>query len=323
MTGQGHLLEAGELEIVRGGARVLEVPSFVLDDREVVSLVGPNGAGKSTLLLALARLLPVASGEIRCRGEAVVSDRATFAYRRRMAMVFQEPLLFDGTVFENVAAGLKIRNMSRKEIAARVGETLELFNMTCLAQRSARKLSGGEAQRTSLARAFAIRPEIIFLDEPFSALDPPTRQALTEDLARILAETSTSAVLATHDQMEALRLSNRMVVMDRGRIVQTGTPFEIMNRPVDEFVAGFVGMENMLEGRVVEAESGILTVELGGNQVQFPGSASPGDTALFCIRPEHITITTTDTHGRTSARNVIPAVIRGTAPAMEVSRSLT
>ncbi|SNB45950.1 ABC transporter ATP-binding protein [Geobacter sp. DSM 9736] len=310
-----HLLEASELEVVRGGVRVLSVPSFVLGDKEVVSLVGPNGAGKSTFLLALARLLPVASGQIRCRGEAISSDRATFAYRRRMAMVFQEPLLFDGTVFDNVAAGLKIRKFSRKEIAARVAETLELFDISYLAERSARKLSGGEAQRTSLARAFAIRPDIIFLDEPFSALDPPTRQALTEDLAHILTKTSTSAVLATHDQLEAIRLSDRMVVMNNGRIVQTGTPFEIMNRPVDQFVATFVGMENMFEGDVVETGRGMLTVELGGQRVQFPGSADPGDTALFCIRPEHVTITTTDTHGSTSARNVIPAFIGGTSHA--------
>ena len=131
-------------------------------------------------------------------------------------MVFQEPLLFDTTVFENVAAGLKIRGMGRTEIERTVPEYLERFGIGHLAKRSARKLSGGEAQRTSLARAFVTKPEIVFLDEPFSALDPPTREALTGDLERILRETHTTAVASTHDQTEALRLGDRLAVMQRG-----------------------------------------------------------------------------------------------------------
>ena len=308
------LLELRDLEVVRGGVRVLAIPSFILHEREVVSLIGPNGAGKSTLLLALARLLPVAGGVLRCRGEAVATDRATFAYRRRLAMVFQQPLLFDATVFDNVAAGLKIRGLGRQEIRSRVMATLELFNIVPLAERSARKLSGGEAQRTSLARAFAIRPEMIFLDEPFAALDPPTRLALMDDLDRILRETGTTAVLATHDQMEALRLSDRMMVMNQGEIVQSGTPVEVMNQPVDEFVASFVGMENVLTGTVVAAAGGLVSVTLAERRIEFPGAAAAGETAVFCIRPEHVTIDIFDPAGETSARNVYPAVIRKIIP---------
>jgi tungstate transport system ATP-binding protein len=241
MSSAANFLEVQDLEVFRGGVRVLAISSFTLQENEVISLIGPNGAGKSTLLLALARLIPVKGETLRCQGESIVSDKATIAYRRRLAMVFQQPLLFDATVFDNVAAGLKIRGMGRHEIKSRVMETLELFNMVSLSERSARKLSGGEAQRTSLARAFAIRPEMILLDEPFVALDPPSRIALMNDLDRILGETSTAAVLATHDQVEALRLSDRMVVMKQGEIVQSGTPVEVMNQPVDEFVASFVG----------------------------------------------------------------------------------
>jgi tungstate transport system ATP-binding protein len=315
MRTEANFLEVHDLQVSRGGVRVLDIPSFVLHEREVLSLIGPNGAGKSTLLLALARLLPTAGGTLHCRGEAVSSDRATFAYRRRLAMVFQEPLLFDGTVIDNVASGLKIRGLSRREVTSRVMETLELFGMNHLAQRSARKLSGGEAQRTSLARAFAIRPEVIFLDEPFIALDPPTRLALMEDLDRILGETGTAAVLATHDQMEALRLSDRMMVMREGRVVQYGAPAEVISRPVDEFVASFVGMENVLTGMIDASAAGLLTISLAERRIEIPGQAAVGDEAVFCVRPEHVTIDVVNPSGETSARNVLPATIRRVIPA--------
>jgi tungstate transport system ATP-binding protein len=314
MKKETPLLEARNLTVMRGGVQVLDVPSLVLHENEVLSLIGPNGSGKSTLLLTLASLLRPTAGKLRCRGEIVGTGRAADVYRRRLAMVFQEPLLFDTTVFENVAAGLKIRGMGRSELKSRVQATLELFSISQLAERSARKLSGGEAQRTSLARAFAIGPEIILLDEPFASLDPPTRLALTEDLERILKKTGTAAVLATHDQLEALRLSDRMAVINGGRIVQSGPPVEVMHQPTDEFVASFVGMENVLSGRVTAQAGGILTITLAGREIEFPGMATPGEEALFCIRPEHITITTADPGGTTSARNVFPAAIARIVP---------
>ncbi len=308
------LLEARDLTVVRGGVEVLRIPSLVLNENEVLSLIGPNGAGKSTLLLTLASLLRPTQGELRCRGTLVAGKSAEDVYRRRLAMVFQEPLLFDTTVFENVAAGLRIRGLSRSDIRSRVQATLELFNIRDLAERSARKLSGGEAQRTSLARAFAIRPEIILLDEPFASLDPPTRLALTEDLERILRETGTAAIVATHDLLEALRLSDRMAVMNGGRIIQSGAPVEVMHEPADEFVASFVGMENVLSGRITARAGGILTVTLAGHSLEFPGTANEGEEALFCIRPEHVTVTTADPGATTSARNVFPATIGRIVP---------
>jgi tungstate transport system ATP-binding protein len=309
MTSGPMLLEVKNLAVLRGGTEVLDIPFLVLRENEVLSLVGPNGAGKSTLLLAIAALLPLTAGEIRCRGEQITAGRSSHNYRRRLAMVFQEPLLFDATVFANVATGLKIRALGRSEIERRVRDTLALFSISHLADRSARKLSGGEAQRTSLARAFAIQPEIILLDEPFAALDPPTRLALTEDLERILKKTGTAAVVATHDQLEALRLSDRMAVMNGGRIVQSGPPVEIMHRPVDEFVASFVGMENVLSGKVTAGKDGFLTICVGQRCIELPGESAPGDAALFCIRPEHVTITTADPGGTSSARNIFPATV--------------
>jgi len=155
---------------------------------------------------------------------------------------------------------------------------------------------------------------MIFLDEPFVALDPPTRLALMDDLERILRETGTTALLATHDQMEALRLSDRMMVMNEGKIVQSGTPDEVMNRPVDEFVASFVGMENVLTGKVAAAANGLVSVMLAERFIEFPGIAAPGDPAIICIRPEHVTIDIFDPSGETSARNVFAAVIRRIVP---------
>ena len=182
MTSEISILEAKNLRVRRGGVSVLDISYLGVPEGKVLCLIGPNGAGKSSLLLALSCLLKSSQGEIIFRGKRVGLNYTLFDYRRKLAMVFQEPLLFDTTVFENVAAGLKIRSFKHDEVKRVVEEYLERFGIGHLASRSARKLSGGEAQRTSLARAFAIRPEIIFLDEPFSSLDPPTRESLMGDL---------------------------------------------------------------------------------------------------------------------------------------------
>jgi tungstate transport system ATP-binding protein len=154
-------------------------------------------------------------------------------------MVFQEPLLFDTTVLDNVAEGLRIRGSRRSEAREAAMESLELFKVGHLAGRSAHKLSGGEAQRVSLARAFAVRPKLILMDEPFSSLDLPTRIVLAEDLGRILHESGTAALIATHDRIEALRVVERLVVMEGGQIIQEGTPQEVMAQPANAFVAAF------------------------------------------------------------------------------------
>ncbi len=225
-------------------------------------------------------------------------------------MVFQEPLLFDTTVYKNVASGLKIRGLKREDVRERAMRYLKWFSIEHLAPRSARKLSGGEAQRASLARAFAIEPDIIFLDEPFSALDPPTRNALTDDLDRILRQTGITAIMVTHDQSEALRMSDRIVVMNSGSIVQQGSPLEVMNNPSNEFVASFVGMDTILEGKVVKSTEGFTTVAVPGGEIDAVGTYTPGDKVYCCIRPENVSIELVHPDDLTSARNVFPAVIR-------------
>jgi tungstate transport system ATP-binding protein len=204
--------------------------------------------------------------------------------------------------------------MRQDQITLLVEEYLERFGISHLVARSAKKLSGGEAQRTSLARAFAIRPEIIFLDEPFSFLDPPTRESLMGDLELILRETRTTGIMATHDQMEALRLSDQIAVMNEGKIIQIGSPVEVMNHPVDEFVASFVGTETIMTGKVIRRNAGTFAVSLAGRDIEAVGDASPGESVILCIRPENVTVSTGSAKEITSARNVFSSVVKRIIP---------
>ncbi len=298
------ILEVRNIEVNRGGAILIRIPSLTLGEGEILSLIGPNGAGKTTLLQTLSYLLRPFEGEIIFKGERITSNHSLLNYRRKLAMVFQEPLLFDTTVFNNVASGLKIRGMKKGEIHEKVMEQLERFGIKPLSQRSAKTLSGGEAQRTSLARAFALEPEILLLDEPFASLDPPTRDSLIGDLEHILQQTRTTAVFATHDRMEALRLSDRIAVMNAGRILQIGSPGEVMNEPVDEFVASFVGVETILTGKVVKRNGGTFIASVEGREIEAVGDASLGETVVLCIRPENVTVLIRPSREGTSARNV-------------------
>lgn len=238
MNPANALLTVEQLTIQRGGVTVLDLPALTLRPEEKVAVIGPNGAGKSSLLLGLAGLLKPATGQLFFRGNRVESGNEV-TYRRRIAMVFQEPLLFDTTVLNNVAEGLRIRGVDRRTARERAEQSLELFRINHLADRSAHKLSGGEAKRVSLARAFAVRPELILLDEPFSSLDLPTRTDLACDLGRILHASGTAALIATHDRLEALQLVDRLLVLEAGLLVQDGPPQEVISHPATAFVAAF------------------------------------------------------------------------------------
>jgi len=290
MTPAPSLLELRDLKVDRGGARVLDVPSFHLRENEFVSIVGPNGSGKSSLLLSMMCLLERAGGSVLWRGSEVGTARDALALRRRIAMVLQDPLLFDASVEDNVASGLKIRGLPRAEMRKRVETYLERFNLGPLAQRSARKLSGGEARRVSLARALAVEPDVVFLDEPFTSLDPPTRQSITHDLEVTIRDTKTAAILVTHDASESLRLSDRIVVMEGGRIVQADAPAAVMSRPVNEFVVRWFGMEALLSGVVTESVDGRLRVSVGGVEIEARGTEPPGEEVYCCIGPENVSV---------------------------------
>lgn len=300
--------------VTRGGRPVLEIDALDVDPGEVLAVVGPNGAGKSTLIQVLGLLERPPRGEVLFDGQPVRG--ALLAYRRRMAVVFQEPLLLDTTVASNVETGLALRGVAGAERRRRTGEWLERFGISHLAGRSARTLSGGEAQRTSLARALVLEPEALLLDEPFASLDAPTREALMDDLERILAASDVATVFVTHDRGEALRLGDRLAVLIGGRIRQVGAPQEIFAAPVDEEVAAFVGIETIVPGRVRCAEGGLAQVDVGGRTVEAGGAGQPGDEVLVCLRPEDIVLAPASEAGRvTSARNSLPAAVRRILPA--------
>ena len=309
MTEGQAILEGKNLLVSRGGVPVLDVPSIRISEGEVLALIGPNGAGKTTLLQALSYLLKPVSGGLYFREAKVGSDVPVLDYRRKLAMVFQEPLLFDTTVFQNIASGLKIRGLKRSEIDGVVTEQLERFGISHLRGRAARTLSGGEAQRASLARAFATRPEILFLDEPFASVDQPSSEALIEDLQAVLRKTGTTAILATHDRMEALRLSDRIAVMKDGRILQIGPPDVVMNHPADEFIASFVGAETILTGHVTRKGSGTFAASVSGKEIEAVGEVRLGEEVILCIRPENVVLSAPPSKEQTSARNVFPGKV--------------
>jgi len=314
MSQQRIILEAHNLELHRGGVRTLSIAHLSVIHGEVLALVGPNGSGKSTLLLTLACLLTPTRGDILLQGHAINHRSSALTYRRNIAMVFQEPLLLHTSVFNNVAVGLKMRGIPAPHIKQAVEEALCRFHIAALADRSARTLSGGEAQRVSLARAFVLKPQIVFLDEPFSSLDPPTREALIHDLEKVIAETKTTVVFATHNQEEALRLADRMAVMHHGTIVQIGTTEEVINNPHNEFVASFVGMETVVHGIVQEADHGIVIIAVAKHLIAAVGEAQPGEELLIGVRPENVTLSTTVHPADSSARNVFPATVARIVP---------
>jgi tungstate transport system ATP-binding protein len=233
------LVELRDLLVKRGDHPALQLDHLAIQEGEVLAVVGPNGAGKSTLLLTLARLLKPVRGEILFRGQPATVEPDT-VYRRRIALVMQDPLLFDTSVFENVASGLKFRGIAKDEIRRKVPLWLERLGVGHLSKRRAGQLSGGEAQRISLARALVLEPQLLLLDEPFSALDPPTRSHLLEDLGILLSETATTTIFVTHDLPEAEQLAGRMAVIVGNRLRQVGRPEEVFVTPADEEVAQFL-----------------------------------------------------------------------------------
>ncbi len=290
----------------RASHRVLDVPALDVPAGRVLAIIGPNGAGKTTLLLHLALLERPQRGDVRFDGAP--SSGRELALRRRMAVAFQEPLLLDRTVRANVEEGMRLRGVGGRERRARADRWLRQFGIEALAQRSARTLSGGEAQRASLARAFALQPEVLLLDEPFSALDQPTRETLTADLAAALAETGVTAVLVSHDRDEVARLADEVAVMIDGRITQIGAPADVFRAPADEATAAFVGVQTMIPATVVGGADGLLTLAAGAHHIDAV-SGGGFSAALVCLRPEDISIGAATEAAGGSARNHLPGEV--------------
>ena len=269
---------------------------------EFVSFLGPSGCGKTTTLRMIAGFEYPDAGTVRIDGKDVT---ALPPNKRNVGMVFQAYALFPNmTVADNVGFGMRIKKQQKSAIKKRVGELLELINMPEKADRFPYQLSGGQQQRVALARALAIEPQVLLLDEPLSALDAKIRVALRHEIRQIQRQLGITTVYVTHDQEEALELSDRIVVMSAGRIEQVGTPFEIYNFPATAFVASFVGTLNAVEARIADAGDRRLT--LAGSEITTASvvSGSGGELVTVAIRPEMITLDGTgerDGHNRLAA----------------------
>ncbi|HET7143266.1 MAG TPA: ABC transporter ATP-binding protein [Anaerolineales bacterium] len=233
------LISIRDLLIQRNGRDALQINSLDIKRGETLAIVGPNGAGKSTLLLALALLIKPASGQIIFNGSPT-AQMDDLEYRRKISFVFQDPLLMDMTVENNIALGLKFRGTDKEETRTRVNRWSKAMGVESLLERRAGQLSGGEAQRVSLARAFVLDPELLLMDEPFSAVDPPTRAQLLKDLSNLLSQDHRTTIIVTHNLKEAAQVGDRVAVIINGELKQVGIPKEIKAKPADKSVKNFL-----------------------------------------------------------------------------------
>lgn len=272
---------------------------------EFLSLLGPSGCGKTTLLRMLAGFEDPDEGDISIAGRSVLG---TPAHRRPVNTVFQAYALFPHMdVAENVAYGLRQRRTPKAEIRQRVGEALEMVRMSAFAGRSPQALSGGQQQRVALARALVNRPQVLLLDEPLSALDRKLREEMQVELKLLQTSLGTTFVFVTHDQEEALSMSDRIAVMLDGRVQQLGAPEDIYAEPVNAFVAGFIGKQNFLPGEVVQA--GVVRCPDGVVSSTRPWRVG-GTAALAAVRPESLVLTAREPAG---AVNAVRGRLAGTA----------
>ncbi|MBX9456043.1 MAG: ABC transporter ATP-binding protein [Rhizobium sp.] len=297
-----------------GPVQVVHDFSMSIEKGEFVSFLGPSGCGKTTVLRMIAGFETPTDGTITINGKNQNTLRPN---QRNIGMVFQAYALFPNmNVFDNVAFGLKVAGKPKAEIDARVKEMLGLIKLDHLADRFPYQMSGGQQQRVALARALAPKPQVLLLDEPLSALDAKIRVSLREEIRAIQRQLGITTVFVTHDQEEALSISDRIVVMNQGRADQIGTSFEIYNRPATKFVAGFVGTLSTLEAKVVDPAA--RTVMVGDNLVTLSetiADTKAGDTLTLALRPEALSLDAGGgrSHmlsGKVEAVNFLGSVIR-------------
>ena len=276
-------LEVIGLEKIYGAVQALHATDLTVQKGEFVTILGPSGCGKSTLLRILTGILPASAGEIHLTGRRI---EALPPERRDIGMVFQSYALFPHmTVEDNVGFGLRMRGVPNPERGERIGRALAICELEALARRMPRNLSGGQQQRVAIARAIVLEPRLLLFDEPLSNLDAKLREGLRHDLVRLHRETGATSLYVTHDQSEAMAMSDRIVVMNQGRIVETGTPVSLYNSPRDAFTAAFLGHTNLL---TVQADEEHAALPWGGDaRLSRP---LRGETQV-AVRPEAIVMT--------------------------------
>jgi spermidine/putrescine transport system ATP-binding protein len=263
--------------------------SLAVEEGEFFSLLGPSGSGKTTILRLIAGFTDPTSGDVYI-GDRLVNDVPP--YKRDIGMVFQNYALFPHmNIYENIAFGLKVRRLASAEIEKRVGEMLELVRLPGLEKRRPQQLSGGQQQRIALGRALVTKPRVLLLDEPLGALDKKLRTAMQIELRQIQKEVGITTVFVSHDQEEALTLSDRIAVINEGQIIQVGAPTQIYERPSSKFVADFIGQSNFFEGQVttLTGDEAVITTPSGLTIHSEPDTAlSIGEQVTLAVRPENI-----------------------------------
>ncbi|GAC1644866.1 MAG: ABC transporter ATP-binding protein [Herpetosiphon sp.] len=307
-------LELRDVRKVFGESVAVERFDLGIEAGEFVSFLGPSGCGKTTTLRMVAGFERPSAGTITVGGDDITNRPAN---RRNIGMVFQSYALFPNmTVQENIAFGMKLKRVDSARIARRVGELLDVINMADKGQSYPYHLSGGQQQRVALARALAIEPQVLLLDEPLSALDAKIRVSLRNEIRAIQRQFGITTIYVTHDQEEALSLSDRIVVMNNGRVEQIGTPLQIYTYPQTTFVASFVGTLNVLNATVIDAGSGRIAIdEQPVVTARGLGNLQAGDTLAVALRPEVIALadgsrTGNTLHGVVEQVNFLGSTIR-------------
>ena len=294
--------------------------SFAIEPSEFITLLGPSGSGKTTTLMMIAGFDHPTEGEIYIDGTPIVGVPP---YRRGIGMVFQNYALFPHmTVAENVGFALKQRGAAKAEIAGRVAETLDIVRLRGYEARYPRQLSGGQQQRVALARAIIFHPRVLLMDEPLSALDKQLREELQLEMKRLHQQLGITFIYVTHDQREALIMSDRIAVMNQGRIEQAGSPSDLYDRPATRFVAGFIGESNFLEGEVAGQQGRDVAVRIAGATV-IAVSGRPlafGAPAVLAVRPEKIGFRDLAVPPLQARLNMVEAVVRDVAFVGEMHR---
>jgi spermidine/putrescine ABC transporter ATP-binding subunit len=299
----------------------LDGVTITFREGEFFGLLGPSGSGKTTLLRAIAGFVTLDRGRVLIDGQDV---SGVPVHARNIGMMFQNYALFPHmSVAENVAFGLEVRGRPREEVAQRVKEALAMVRLGGLEQRKPKQLSGGQQQRVALARALVTRPKVLLLDEPLGALDKHLRQEMQVELRRIQRQVGITTIFVTHDQEEALTLSDRIAIFNFGRIIQEGAPMEVYERPVTKFAAGFLGEANFLQGRVTSLEpNGLARValEIGGEASCRLVDGAVGQTALLALRPEKITLAPNGGAGINAVRGrVLDVVFSGNSTTYRIT----
>jgi len=307
------IIEAHSIRKSYGSLEVLHDVDLSVQEGEILGLIGPSGSGKSTLLRILDLIEPSDGGALSLFGIDVVAERGRWLdLRRRMGMLFQRPIVFNASVYDNVAMGLRYRGASSDDIDRRVKEALEAVGLSRYIGSRATDLSGGEQQRVALSRVLVTDPEILFLDEPTANLDPGSTATIEAIVARLNREAGITVLISTHDLSQGQRLAHRVAVMIEGTVAQAGSPREIFHEPRDQKIARFVGVQNIIPGRVVSRKEGLTTVEAGGRQI-VSTTPPPAEEVTVVIRGEDISLHRREP-GYEEAENLFPATVTSIEP---------